>query len=115
MTTITGDVTDFKAEQRNITTAYAERIQQQMIQQQTDIATLQSHLAQLDINSLLLTQGLITDEKIKSALNIVEFSASGGAKDHTPNNWQKPILESNAITDLSQITESKTYRDWNRN
>ena len=89
VTIITGDVADFKAEQRTINTANAQHIQQQVFQQQTEIATLQSHLAQLDINSLLLTQGLIVDEKIKSAMNVVEFNASAGTKDHTQNNWQK--------------------------
>ena len=89
------------------TTAHAERVQNEFASQRNEINQLQAQLAALDLNQLLHTQGLVTDETMRSAM----IGMSGGEKKDERSPWQKPILESEAITDLAPITCSKTYRD----
>ena len=90
--TITADVGAFKAKQRVATTAHAERVQRELQLHRNEIAALQVQLASLDINQLLLTQGLMTDEKIRSAM----IGMGGIEKKTESTHWQKPIPESKA-------------------
>ena len=56
----------------------------------------------------------IIDEKIKTA---TELHGKGGGKDDRGFQgfeFRKPILESKAINDLPELSEAKTYRDWNQ-
>ena len=61
---VTHKVADFKAEQG--VTAQALRAQQ------NKSATLQSTMASFDLTSILLTQGLVTEEKMKSTMHMVK-------------------------------------------
>ena len=103
VTTITADVATFKGEQREQARLLVE-------QYKADLAGIQGHLAGLNLPDLMVTQGLIMDEKIKTALTVSSIS-TGGTKE---GKFWKSILESKAITDLSPLDDSKTYRDWNR-
>ena len=78
-------------------------------QYESDPAILQGRVAGLNLPDLMITQGLITDEKIRTALTV---SGSSGIKQE--GKYWKSILESKAITDLSPLNDSKMYRDWNR-
>ena len=90
VTNITADVTTFKGEQR-------EQARLLVLQYQSDLASLQGHLAGLNLPDLMITQGLIMDEKIKAAITVTSTS-TGGTKE---GKYWKSILESKAITDLS--------------
>ena len=99
VTNITADVSTFKGEQR-------EHARLLVMQYQSDLANLQALLAGLNLPDLMVTQGLIMDEKIKTALTVTGTS-TGGTKE---GKYWKSILESKAITDLSPLDDS----DWNR-
>ena len=103
VTPITADVSSFKGEQR-------EQAQLLVARYQSDLAMLQGHLAGLNLPDLMITQGLIMDEKIKTALTVTSSSTGGNRE----GKYWKSILESKAITDLSPLDDSKSYRDWNR-
>lgn len=51
----------------------------------------------------------LTDEKIKTALNV-----NGSGSRDGKQSFSKPILESKAISDISKLTDAKMYRQWNR-
>ena len=99
VTTITADVSTFKGEQR-------EQARMLVAQYQSDLAMLQGHVAGLNLPDLMNTQGLIMDEKIKTALTVTSMT-TGSTKE---GKYWKSILESKAITDLSPLDDSKTYR-----
>ena len=84
---ITDDVAAFKAEQRVATTAHAERVQNEFLLQQNQTIALQAQIAALDLNQLLYTQGLVTDEKIRSAM----IGMNGSEK----NYWIYPLAKAN--------------------
>ena len=98
VTNITADVSTFKGEQR-------EQARLLVLQYQHDLANLQGLLAGLNLPDLMVTQGLIMDEKIKTALTVTSTN-TGGNKE---GKYWKSILESKAITDLSPLDDSKTY------
>ena len=77
---------------------------------QQDLANMQGLLTGLNLPDLMATQGLIMDEKIKTALTVTSTNTGGSEE----GKYWKSILESKAITDLSPLDDSKTYRDWNR-
>ena len=85
VTNITADVSTFKSDQR-------EQARLLVQQYQSDLAILQGHLAGLNLPDLMITQGLITDEKIRTALTV--SSSTGGNKD---GKYWKSILEIKAI------------------
>ena len=103
VTNVTADVGTFRAELR-------EQMRLLVMQQQQELANVQGLLAGLNLPDLMATQGLIMDEKIKTALAVTS-TITGGPKE---GKYWKSILESKAITDLSLLDDSKTYRDWNR-
>ena len=82
-TNITADVSTIKGEQR-------EQARQLVLQYQSDLALLQGHLAGLNLPDLMITQGLIMDEKIKTALTVTSSSTGG----HREGKYWKSILES---------------------
>ena len=53
------------------------------------------------------------DGKIKTAIEVTQlFSQSTSRQSHEP--FKKPILESKAIQDVGSVTDSKSYRNFNR-
>ena len=56
----------------------------------------------------------IIDEKIKTSNELSGRGLGGYDRDSTGFSFRGPILESKAINDLPELSEAKTYRDWNQ-
>ena len=72
VTNVTADVGTFRVELR-------EQLRVLVTQQQQDIANMQGLLASLNLPDLMATQGLIMDEKIKTALAV--STSTGGPRE----------------------------------